>query len=201
MISLAASSVILGALFVSATAIQKVLHGSEVYAVSYGDERRISDYLGRDLRRALAIEFTDASGDRRPLGLETVTVADRSTLILTLPGYYTSDDPADPGYTTPQPVAIDDGRVDYGTAGTVEITYRKIYVGAQQSVCFVRQEAANEQPIVSSADNLTLQVSLSPDGSSGLVKAWFRAPYSTVGPLVSTADEFMLRNPVPLPGS
>lgn len=201
MISLAASSMILGALFVSAFSIQKVLHGSETYAVTYGDQKRLSDYLGRDLRRALEIDFTDASGSRRPLGLETVTVADKSTLILTLPAYYLSDDPTSPNYTATQPVTTESGRVDYGSAATVEVTYRKIFVGAERSTCYVRQEADNEQPIVSSADNLTLQVSLSPDGCTGLVKAWFRAPYSTIGPLVSTSEEFMLRNPIPLPGS
>jgi hypothetical protein len=201
MISLAASTMILGALFVSAFSIQKVLHGSETYSVSYGDQKRLSDYLGRDLRRAIEVDFTDSDGNRRPLGLETVSVQDRATLILTLPDYYQSDDPTNPNYTAPQPVTTNTGRIDYGSAGTVEVTFRKIFVGSEGSTCYVRQEAANEQVIVGSADNLTLQISLSPDGCTGLVKSWFRAPYSTIGPLVSTSEQFMLRNPIPLPGS
>lgn len=203
MISVAASVAVLGALFYASMSIQKMLHGSETYAVSYSDQRRIIDYLGRDLRRALTVDATDTDGVRRPLAQGTVTIADRATVIVTLPGFYQSDVPADGNFDQALTVVPGDQRPEYGTDGagpapTVEIVFRKVFVAGEGSTCFVRQEAADLQVVVRQADNLYVQASLSTDGHTGLVNAWFRAPF-TSKPLVSTYDAFMLRNTPTLP--
>ncbi len=197
-VSMAASVIILGALLLSSLSIQKSLHGSEVYAGSYSDQRRVIDYLGRDLRRAVGVAATDAAGAPQPLIDRTVDVSERATIVLTLPGYYKSNAPAAGDFDEALPVVVAQNRPTYGTpsgaAPTVEVTYRKVYISRERCVCFVRREAGTDDVIVRPAEDLFLQVSLGRDGRTGLVKVWFRSAFSGPRPLVSTFDELMLRN-------
>ena len=198
MISMGATMVILGALFLSSLSLQKTLHGSEVYAGSYSDQRRLIDYLGRDLRRAVGVSATDENGQRYQVAADPVTINERATLIVALPGYYQSDAPGDSRYDQPLAPVPSGASVDYGSASgpapMVEVSYRKVFTGSEKSVCFVRQEAGTAEVVVRQAESLYAQVTIAADGRSGAIKAWFRAPYSGAGPLVTTFDEFMLRN-------
>jgi len=194
---MAASVIIIGGLLLSGITLQKSLHGSEVYAGSYSDQRRVIDYLGRDLRRAIGVSATDADGVAFSLCAQSIEIADRATVVVTIPAYYKSDAPASADYTETLPVIFSYSRTGYGgdtgAAAPIKIVYRKVFSSSAQSVCFVRQEAETEQIIVRQAENLHVQVTIAADGRTGFIQSWFRAPYTTK-PLVSTYDELMLRN-------
>jgi type II secretory pathway component PulJ len=49
MISMAGRAIIIGALMLSSVGLQRAFHASEVYAAAQADQRRLLDYLTRDL--------------------------------------------------------------------------------------------------------------------------------------------------------
>ncbi len=199
MVSMAASAIILGAFLLSSLSMQKALNGSEKFAGAYSDQRRLIDYLARDLRRAVAVAATDDAGTRYDPAGSTVTIADGATLILTLPGYYQSNAKGDPNFAATLDVVGTDDRLDYGTtsglAATVEVSFRKVFMAKERCVCFVRQEAGTDETVVRAADNLFAQVTVLAGAQSGSINAWFRSPFSTAAPLVCTYDQLLLRNP------
>src|SRR4051812_28530024 len=191
-------SIILGCLLSSSLALQKTLQNSERYADYYSDQHRLIDFIGRDLRRAVALTATDANGDEQALAGPPIIVDGRATLSVTLPGYYQSDVPTDPGFDAALPVVPVAPHLDYGTASgpakPVTVTFRKIFVAAESSVCFVREEAADRRVIVRKADDLHVQVTVSEDARTAVIKAWYLAKFSRTGAIVSTYDTLMLRN-------
>lgn len=197
-ISMAASMLIVGALLAGSMGLQRSLHASEIYGTSQSDQRRLIDYVARDLRRAVAFAATDEGGASGMGAGGTASIADRATLVLTLPGYYKSDVPADADFDQPLPVIASNEGVAYGTtagpAPGVVVRYRKVFVAEEGCVCFVRQEAETKRIIVRRADDLSLRVTIADDGMSGVIEASFRTPSSGVRPLVSTCDQVMLRN-------
>ena len=201
MISVAASVIVIGALLLSAMSLRRALNGSKVYADAYSDQRRVTDYIGRDLRRAVAVAMTDSAGIRTEVTGDpaTVLVADRSTLILTLPAYYRSNVRADANFETALDVVANEQRLDYGTAEglapPVEVSFRKIFYGKENCFCFVRQEAGTTEVIVRHAENLFVQVSLAAGAQESSIKTWFRSSELGPAPLVSTYDRLLLRNP------
>lgn len=198
MISMAASMLIVGALLAGTMGLQRSLHASETYGSSQADQRRLIDYLARDLRRSIAIAATDAGGASGMLAGETVTILDKASLVLTLPGYYKNDVPANADFDQPLPVITSNDGASYGTtagpAPGVVVSYRKVFLPEEGCVCFVRQEADAKHIIVRKAEELSLRVTIARDGQSGGIEAWFRSPFSGVRPLVSTCDQVMLRN-------
>ncbi len=200
-ISTALSSAIIAALLLSSMSLQRAMNSSRIYADAYSDQHRVTDYIGRDLRRAVGISMTNPDGIRSEVAgaPANVIIADRATLIITLPAYYRSDTRADAEYEKPLDVVADSQRIDYGTsagiAPPVEVSYRKIFYGKEGSVCFVRQEAGKDEVVVRRAENLSVQVSLAAEGQDGAIKTWFRSPELGPAPLVSTFDRLLLRNP------
>ncbi len=201
MISLGASAAVVGALLLSSVSLNRALHSSRVYSEAYSDQRRVTDYISRDLRRAVGLAVTDSSGARLGAGDASLSVLvdGRASLILTLPAYYRSNARSDSGYDDPLDVVADATRLDYGTAAglapPVEVTYRRMFSAQEKCVCFVRQEAGVDEVIVRKADNLFVQVDLSSDAQSGSIKTWFRSNELGPTPLVSTFDRLLLRNP------
>jgi hypothetical protein len=197
-ISMAASVIILGGLLLSGITLQKALHGSEVYAGSYSDQRRVIDYLGRDLRRAIAISATDADGNPFAMKGQSIEIADRATVVVTIPAYYRSDVPSSSDFTEQLPIIFSDSRAGYGgssgAAAPIQVSYRKVFLSSAQTTCFVRQEADAEQIIVRGADTLHAKLTIDGDGHNGTVNVWFMSPYSGPKPPVSTYEELMLRN-------
>lgn len=202
-ISMAASVLIIGGLLLSGMTLQKSLHGSEVYAGAYSDQRRVIDYIGRDLRRAIGLSATDAAGGAFSLRGKSVEILDRATLAVYVPGYYQGNAPSSAGYDNPLPVIITDQGPMYGATATstssaapLKIVYRKVFLSAAQAVCFSRQEGtAPEEIIVRNAQELHAQLTVDKPGRTGVVSAWFRSPYSgQTKPVVSSYDEVMLRN-------
>lgn len=200
MIGLAGSIVIIGALLFGSMSLQRALHASELYATYQSDQRRLIDYLSRDLRRAIGIaSATTVNGSAAiKLSSGSLTVEDNTALVLTLPAYYQNNDPGTTGYTQPMSVVTADNRVDYGTtagfAPGVCVIFRKMYVASEGTVCFVREEADHAFIIIRHADNVHLNVTVSPDGTTCLAQVAFQSPYQNVGPLVTTSDEILLRN-------
>jgi hypothetical protein len=202
-ISMAASVIIIGGLLLSGMTLQKSLHGSEVYAGAYSDQRRVIDYIGRDLRRAIGISATDASGAAYSVRGQTVEIVDRATLSVFVPGYYQSNTPTNSAYDNPLPVIITDKGPMYGATATstsssapLKIVYRKVFLSSAQAVCFSRQEGTSpEEIIVRNAQDLHAQLTVKTNGRSAVVNAWFLSPYSgQTKPVVSSYDEVMLRN-------
>lgn len=201
MVSMGISTAVIGALLLSSMGMQRSLNSNKIYADAYSDQRRATDYIARDLRRAVGIAVTDSAGTRTEVAgmAATVLIADRASLIVTLPAYYRGDAREDANYDTALDVVADSRRLDYGTpAGLsppVEVSFRKIFYGKEQCVCFVRQEAGHDEVIVRHAENLYVQVSIAADGQTGTMKTWFRSTALGPAPLVSTYDRLLLRNP------
>lgn len=201
MISVGASVLVIGALLLSSMSLRRALNSSKVYADAYSDQRRVTDYIGRDLRRAVAVAITDAAGVRTEVAGDpaTVLIADRATLILTLPAYYRSNARADAGFETPLDVVANEQRLDYGTpeglAPPVDVTFRRIFYGRENCFCFVRQEAGTDEVIVRHAESLFVQVSIAASAQESSIKTWFRSSELGPAPLVSTYDRLLLRNP------
>jgi type II secretory pathway pseudopilin PulG len=198
MISMAIFCIVLGVLFVGSTALQKSLHASEEYASSYSDQRRLIDYLARDLRRSIAITATDGSGQTIVTAGTTIDLAQNTSLILTLPGYYRSNAPGSKDYDQPQTVTATETGVDYGTntvsSPAVQIIFRKMLAPDQHTLNFTREEAGNTEVIVTEATYLDAQVTLAADGESALIEVAFQSDYSGARPRVSTYDTVMFRN-------
>jgi Tfp pilus assembly protein PilW len=200
MIAMAGSAIIIGALMFSSIGLQKAFRASELYAASQADERRLIDYLGRDLRRAVAIATSTSvnGGTATKVGTDAVMVEKDTALLLTLPGYYKSNAPGDESFDEALPVVISDHRIDYGTAAGqasgVPVIFRKTFIADEGCVCFVRQEADAQEIIVRRAEDLCTRLTLSSDGTSCVVEVWFVSPFGSTRPLVETHDEIMLRN-------
>lgn len=200
-VSLSISAIVLGTLLIGAISMRRGLHSNETYTEAYSDQRRITDYLGRDLRRAVGVACTDEDGQRIEVSSPaSVIISERATLVLTLPGYYRSDDRRHDDYDAPLEVVSGEDRLDYGTseglAPTVEVVYRKIKAAHEDSVCYVRQEAGREEEvIIRRAGSLFVQVDIGAKGQCGNIKTWFRSRDLGPAPLVSTHDQLLLRNP------
>lgn len=202
-ISMAASVIILGGLLLSGITLQKSLHGSEVYAGAYSDQRRVIDYVGRDLRRAIGLSATDASGNAYSLRGQSVEILDRATLSIFVPGYYQSDTPTSAAYDNALPIVVTGTGPTYAATATstssaapLRIVYRKIFFSSAQAVCFSRQEGTGpEEVIVRNAQDLHAQLDVDEHGRAAVVKGWFISPYAAQAkPVVSSYDEVMLRN-------
>jgi len=199
MIGMAGSVIVIGALLFGAFGLQRSLHASELYASYQANQRRILDYLSRDLRRSIGIaSATSVSGSgATKLVSGSIAVENQTALVLTLPGYYQGNEPGVNDYAQPLPVVAANDQVGYGTtnglAPGVTVIFRKEYLASEGCVCFVRQEAAANFIIVRHAENINLQVTVT-DGASCLVQVSFQSPYSGVAPLVTTFDNVMLRN-------
>ena len=200
MISMAGSAIIIGALMLSSVGLQRAFRASEVYAAAQADQRRLLDYLTRDLRRAVAVATVTTVNGSAPskVGTDPVNVVGDTGLLLTLPGYYKGNTPETADYDQPMPVVFDDRRADYGTASGVApgvpVIFRKVFVASEGSVCFVRQEAEAQEVIVRRAEDLRTRVTISPDGTSCLVEVWFTSAFGSTRPLVAAHDQIMLRN-------
>ena len=200
MIALVGSLIVLGALLISATQLQRALYASERYAAKQADQRRIIDYLSRDLRRAIGLSSTtnvNGLGGSRLTGA-AVTVENGLTLAVTLPGYYQSESPSDDVFDTALPVVVADNYVDYGTASGhapgVIVLFRKQYLDSERSDCFVRIEGPVQTIIARDATDMHLQVGLSPDGRVCDITLAYNPTTSSASPTVTTHNEVLMRN-------
>lgn len=202
MVSLAASVGVLGALLVSSMSLQKTLHHSETSATAYSDQHRLTDYIGRDLRRAVGLAFTDAAGFRSAVSRAAVdiTIADRATLIISLPAYYRSNLRYDAQYDAPLEVVGTAERLDYGTstdgqAPPVEVSYRRLFYSPANCVCYLRQEAGADEVIVRDAETLSAQVLVEEGAQTIGIKTWTRSRVLGLGKPIYTFDRLLMRNP------
>ncbi len=116
LIAMVGTSIVIGALLFSSLELQRSLHASETYASSQSDQRRLLDCIARDMRRSIGVATSTAvngSGGVRLAG-SSATIEGRTSLVLTLPGYYQSNTPAAAGYQ-PLEVVPANNYVDYGT--------------------------------------------------------------------------------------
>ena len=198
MIGLGASVVMMAGLMLGAVGLQKSLSENETYSLRHSDQRRLIDYVARDLRRSVGVAATDESGAPRVASGETIVLSDRAKLILALPGYYRSNISTNPEFDQPYGVVSTTSGPAYGTAAgaapEVSVAFRKVNVSTEGSVCFVREEAGATSVIVRRAEALELRATIAPDGKSCLLEAQFQSPYTQVGRVITTRDQIMLRN-------
>lgn len=200
MIAMAGSAIIVGALLFTSVGLQKAFRASEVYAAAQADQRRLLDYLTRDLRRAVGVATITSVNGSSPakVGSQPVTVQGETALLLTLPGYYKNNAPGTAEFDQALPVTAVEGRADYGSAvgaaPGVPVIFRKVFVAEEGSVCFVRQEAEAQEVIVRRAEDLKTRVTITPDGTGCLVEVWFASSFGSTKPLVAAHDQIMLRN-------
>ncbi len=198
LIAMVGSVIVIGALLMSSIGLQKSFHASESYASSQADERRLIDYLARDLRRAIGIAACGSSGVSAKIVSGPARLDESSSLVVTLPAYYQSNAKSDSGYDQALAVIAAGDRVAYGTATgpapEFAITFRKLFIAGEGCVCFVRDEGDTRQVIVRNAEDLDLQLTVAADGASCALGAQFHSPYSANRSLVAVHDEVMLRN-------
>ncbi len=199
MIALSGSIIVLGALLLSSTQLQRALYASERCAMKQADQRRLVDYLGRDLRRAIGLRTTtnvNGSGGTR-LAASTVAVENGLSLAVVLPAYYQSQSTADDVYDEPLPVVVADNYVDYGTAAghapAVLVVFRKDYIDSEGCTCFVRLEGDSRTVIMRQADDMHLRVGLSEDGRVCDVEVAY-TPATGLAPKVTTHEDVLMRN-------
>jgi len=198
MIGLGASMLMMGGLLLAAVGLQKSLSQNETYAVRHSDQRRLIDYVARDLRRSVGVAATDATGAPRVASGETIVLSDLATIVLSLPGYYRSNISTNPEFDRPYSIITTTGGPAYGNAAgaapEVSVAFRKVNVPAEGGVCFVREEAGATSIIVRRAEALELRATIAPDGKSCVLEAQFLSPYTQVGRVITTRDQIMLRN-------
>lgn len=200
MIGMAGSVIIVGALLFGSIGLQKSLHATELYSSYHADQRRVLDYMARDLRRAIGIASTTTvnGSASTKLASGSISVDEHTGLLLTLPGYYQNNTPKEQSYDQALPVVNGTDRVDYGDksgpAPGVLVIFRKEFLVSENCVCVIRQEADTAFVIVRHAENMQLQVAIGPDGSSCDVEISFKSPYGNTAPLVTTHDSILLRN-------
>jgi hypothetical protein len=200
MIAIIGSMIVLGALLLSSTQLQRALYSSERYAAKQTEQRRMIDYLGRDLRRAIGLSCTTTAGGTAGTRLAgaTITVEKGTALLMTLPGYYQSQSPDDPTYDEALPVVVANNYVDYGSTGGpvegVRVLFRKVFLAAERCECFVRVEEEVQTVIVRNAENLHLQVGVSPDGRTCTIDVTFNPSTRGLVARVSTRDQILMRN-------
>lgn len=197
-VAMTASMIVLGALFLSTMTMQRTLNGTQRYAEAFSDQRRLVDYLSRDMRRSIAMSCTDESGAAHDTLPGPLTIADRATLVLQLPGYYRGNSASGSDYQDALAVVNATDRVDYGdTSGpapTVRVSFRKVFMAKEGVVCFVREEAGRDEVIVRKADDLLVQIFPEAAARKATIKAWFRNTYRAAGDPVVTLDQVALRN-------
>ncbi len=200
MIAMTASIVVLGALLLSSTQLQRALYASERLATAQSNQRRLMDYVARDLRRAVGIgSATTMNGaDCVPLLDASAAIENGCSLVVTLPAFYQTDEQG-ANYGASLPVVVAANVVDYGTAEghapCVQIIYLKQYVKEEKCDCFVRVEGGVPSVIVREAADLHLLVTLAADGRVGSIKVDYSPRTQDSRVIRATARErFLLRN-------
>ncbi len=198
LIAMVASVFVVGGLFMGSLGLQKTSYNSERYATDQSNQRLLMDYIARDLRRAIGIATVTGGAGSVRLAAGSAVVENTTDLVVTLPAYYKSNAPSDANFDQALPVIAAGDRVAYGDASgpspSITVTFRKLFVGGEGCVCFVRQEAAAARVLVRRADDLHVRVSVASDGKSGGIETWFAATFSSAHPTVTASDRVMIRN-------
>jgi type II secretory pathway component PulJ len=147
LVAVIASVITIGALLVGSIALQKTSCNSERFSTDQSNQRLLMDYVGRDLRRAVAIATQFNGGVANRLVAGSVVIENRTDLVITLPAYYKSNAPTSATYDQPLPVIASGDRIAYGSASgpapNIRVLYRKIAVAEEGCICFVREEAGS----------------------------------------------------------
>ena len=198
MVAMVASVLVIGALFVGSIGLQKTSYNSERFATDQSDQRLLMDFLSRDLRRAIGIATVTGVAAPVKLAANFATVENQTDLVITLPAYYKSHLPTSAEFDDPLPVIANGDRTAYGDASgpapSFSVTFRKLFVGEEGCVCFVRQEADARRVLIRHADDLHVRLTVASDGKSCALQTWFASSFSRERPSVAAFDRVMLRN-------
>lgn len=202
LVAMGASVVIVGGLIVGSVRVQRAVFEADQRVTSYSNQRRVIDYVSREIRRAIAIRAVDASGAKAVPG-KCVTIDDATTLEVTLPGYYASEQPQSPKYDQPLSVYHYQAGPSYGTpdhaADQVTVTFARKQMPDGRH-CFVRQEDGQEAVIAANAEDLTLRLYFSDDGQRCDLEAVQWRDQGGLRRSTLAYDQAMLRNAAVEPG-
>lgn len=200
LVAMTGSILVLGALLLSSTQLQRALYSSERYSAKQSDQRRLIDYMTRDLRRAIGVGASTAvnGSGAVPLAAATTTIERGTSLVVTLPGYYQSESAASETYDEALPPVVAGNYVDYGSeaghAAGVRIIFRKEYIEAEGGDCFVRLEGDSQTVIARDAADLRLQVAVSGDGRAASILVTYTPKGRVVDSKVTSHSQILLRN-------
>lgn len=198
MVSLGASVVVIGGLLISSVGLQKTLFENGNLVEIRENQRRVLDYIGRELRRAVSVASKDSAGLPIAVRGKTITLASETPLIFTLPGYYRSNNPSSSEFDQPLDVIATSDSVAYGdssgAAPAVLVWITKAFIPEEGSVCLVRRENDTSQIIVRSAEALNVRLRFSDDGYSCRLESWVRTSVRERAVTVWTYDTVLLRN-------
>jgi prepilin-type N-terminal cleavage/methylation domain-containing protein len=204
LIAMSASTIVLGGLLVATASLSRTFRATETYSRSQAAQVRLIDSVAIDLRRAVAVSTTFLS----PLtfqagaapGSRSQMINDQNFLTLRIPGFYRSNTRNDANFRNVTTLLSTGRSVRYGglagIAPPVTVQYRKSYLPAFGSQCFIRREAGVDQVIVEKGELIDLDITPEPSNSF-TVETWFTAPYSrgATSARVTSSDRVMLRNP------
>jgi len=199
LVSLAASVFVIGGLLSAVISLQRTLVRNERNVAVREDQRRVLDYLAREMRRATMIATKDGSG--LPIGVngQTIHLSNDTPLIFTLPGYYRSNDPATREFDQPAEVLTNASAITYGDASgpapQVIVWLSKAYVAEEGCTCFVRKEGAFTRVIARHADSLHVHVHFSADGRVCDIASSARGLAEDHVSVLASFDQVLLRNP------
>jgi hypothetical protein len=126
-------------------------------------------------------------------------------LTITIPGFYQSNNKADASYNLVNPLTSSRDYIGYATSGSafapdVTVQYRKAFVRAYGSECFIRRimETGVDEVIADNANYIDLDVEALANNSFK-IDTWFIPTFSRLGyrtpARLNSSDQVMLRNP------
>ena len=191
MVALAVSSVLLAALIGGSVSLEKTFDATERYSASELAAERINDYLGLDLRRAVATGtastylFRDTVGSALFTSNSTAVLSSGTDFVLNVPAFYQSNDRASGAYRKPYPLVSGSGKVGYGMAsGTLSSPVKVRYWLDLTAKCIKRDEifasTSNSKVIAEKVDNMKVSIKKNTD-STFTTQVWFVPVYSQHG--------------------
>ena len=162
----AISSLIMGALFIGLSSLQKTFKASEFHVTKQCEQMRFLDFLSLDLRRAITVNLSKSNA--------ALTAPD--IIDLTIPDFYTVD-PTNPEKQIPRNPAIVNGAATYGSpANNPKIRYRVINgtLSRTQSSTIAGVATSDTKALCTEVEDFSIE-------------------YSRAGQVISTATSFLPR--------
>ena len=212
------SSLVISSLLSASVGLQKSFHAIESFSRGHEVQMRLIDYVAQDLRRATKIStYSPVTGLTTkltsPPTVGFMTVTEQKYLVLTLPGFYASENEESALYRKINPlIAVGPGNgavwgIEYGLSGTaiapesivryeqvINADGTKSYLRRQGSAAEMAAGTAQAQVIADNAEDIYLNVTADTP-LSFLIEMWFEIQRGTGKVDIKSSDQVMIRNP------
>jgi hypothetical protein len=212
------SSILMGGFLSASMALQRSFQAAGSFSHGHSTQMRLIDYVAQDLRRAskvstYSVETRELTKFASPPPAGFMTVTETSYLVLTLPGFYASEDEASPLYGRVNPlISVGQGNgvvwgVTYGSdaanpAPESVVRYEQVS-NADGTKSFIRGQGTAEQMaagtapaqvVADRAEDIYLNVTADTP-KSFLIELWFEIQRGTGRVDIKSSDQVMIRNP------